>query len=1015
MNRILFKHIKLHFLLIVFILMCNNSLKAQDFVLREHLGRNWTHELVTFPLNAAQLVAVKQGAQVVGANNDVLPSQLMEGTGQPRLAFQVTLPAGVTQAYKLDKTKKALVADIKVEETQDRLQLGNEHIGIAIRKKLQGNEAPIAGIRLRSNALTAGSTRSGGAEIAKYSVEVTARGPVFAEAVCQVTFADQGRWSLSFRILRGEPVVLVKESFDAPGGGLIKVPLTGPAFQPTDLVYRKGMGNLGQYDAWKIASGRVFALEPWLHWWVSERQGNWFAMHNAKDMLMMAAITPSEWKDPEWKGKAEQPALMIPIANDKDGLVAEMSLGGGSRKWMLGTPLYQESVAPLTGKNLRIAPLPQRYLIKHGDFPLDLVKDYVLDWNGDHDNYPRLFIGKSELPKLRAQLKNDPAEVKRWISDQPIDKYNIDSPLNTYFASQNPQLEKAILAKNTEWLQLVVDDFLEQNNRVTLGVAPHMQSVFLLPTINLTDAMLGAPGVTAEQRKQMLAKIAFLGYAVNRDDYWSPSRGFAANPNMTTTVALYQTALASLVPSHPLAKAWAERGLTELRRQLFSWSDEDGGWLETPHYAMVALDHMIGAFLMAKNAGFGDYLHEERIRKVCEWLAKISTPRDRRTGGFRHYPPIGNTYMGEGTSMFGIIAGLWKERDPAFASQMQWMCDEHGSPPIGLFGPFGTFSGYKAMLKAHGVVPKAPQYGSEWFRNTGVVLRNTIGSERETYLHLIAGSQHDHYDFDSGSIVIWGKGQLLADDFGYIGRHAAQWHSMLTSSAVNSDSNMVIDTFSPSKALDYVSGKKGPWQRQIAFMKDADPMGPTGFLIRDNHDADEEAIWRLWLMAKKITLHAQGATIEGEDDVDLDVYFFDAGKLGLKTEATVQKGMGRRDKKEGPIELPQTALVATLKGRGSISAFLYPRLKTEAVPKVSWFAKGAGVQIETATGTDYLFLNNSKEEGKSPDGKAGFQCQSGSIQLRNKATTMTLGTAGKVIYGGRVLESAKATSQITPR
>lgn len=80
----------------------------------------------------------------------MLPSQLIEGTGQPRLAFQVTLPAGATQAYKLDKTKKALVADIKLEETQDRLQLGNEHIGIAIRKKLQDNEAPIAGIRLRS-------------------------------------------------------------------------------------------------------------------------------------------------------------------------------------------------------------------------------------------------------------------------------------------------------------------------------------------------------------------------------------------------------------------------------------------------------------------------------------------------------------------------------------------------------------------------------------------------------------------------------------------------------------------------------------------------------------------------------------------------------------------------------------------------------------------------------------------------------------------------------------------------
>ncbi|NDH07527.1 hypothetical protein EBX93_16690, partial [bacterium] len=202
--------------------------------------------------------------------------------------------------------------------------------------------------------------------------------------------------------------------------------------------------------------------------------------------------------------------------------------------------------------------------------------------------------------------------------------------------------------------------------------------------------------------------------------------------------------------------------------------------------------------------------------------------------------------------------------------------------------------------------------------------------------------------------MIWGKGRLLADDFGYIGRHPAQWHSMLTSSAVESDSNMVIEAFHPGKILDYVSGRKGAWQRQIAFVKDPDPLGPTGFFIRDNHDADSEATWRLWLMTKKIKIHSQGATIEGEDDVDLDVFFHDASKLGLKTEATVQKAMGRRNNKEGLIELPQTALVASLKGKGAICSFLYPRLKSEAVPKISWFANGAGIQIETTAGVDYV-------------------------------------------------------------
>ena len=168
-------------------------------------------------------------------------------------------------------------------------------------------------------------------------------------------------------------------------------------------------------------------------------------------------------------------------------------------------------------------------------------------------------------------------------------------------------------------------------------------------------------------------------------------------------------------------------------------------------------------------------------------------------------------------------------------------------------------------------------------------------------------------------------------------------------------------------------------------------------------------------MTKKIKIHSQGATIEGEDDVDLDVFFHDASKLGLKTEATVQKAMGRRNNKEGLIELPQTALVASLKGKGAICAFLYPRLKSEAVPKISWFANGAGIQIETTAGVDYVFLNNSELDGKSPDGKAGFKTHVGSIQLRKNGGHLNLGASGKITYGTHVLEGAKASSRSVPR
>jgi hypothetical protein len=971
----------------------HSPLQAQVFVLQEHLGRSWDHELVTFPLSAGQVDALKNGAVLTDPDGRALPSQLVETSGQAKIAFQVTLPSSTVLSYELRPGLVAEASDLWVEQSKTALRLGNAHIGIELRKILQANEAPVGGLRLRSGAWTAGAVLNGGASIEDYRVELLADGPVFSEAIYRVMFSDGGTWSLRVRVLADEPVVLVSEEFDAPGGGRMLLPLGGEGFQPSHLLYRRGKGQLGLLDSWPITdsdsdakpltaeswlrgwlefgkgrwavtptAGEAFTLEPWLRWWLNERQGNWFGVYTPPDssaaaingdLLMVGALRPSQWRDPQWDGNTGQAEPVITADVEQGVVVLRLPLGGGARNWMLGTPALEESLAPLASNKLEIAPLPQHYVIKHGDFPLDAVKDYVLEWPGDEKGYPRLFLSTDERSSLRQRLEVDSSEIERWSFRQPIDKYNIESPVRAWLASGDGGLGAAIVKRSQEWLSLAVeDDLLDQSSRVTLGVAPHNQSVQLLPTINLTDAALGCDCLTGEQRKRMFAQIAFLAYALNREDYWSPERGFEANPNMTTTVALFRTALAALIPSHPAAKEWSENGLGELRRELYEWSDEDGGWLEAPHYAMVSFDHILGGFLMARNAGFGDDLYDERIRKVIEWLAKISTPPDWRIGGFRHLPPIGNTYVGETTGLFGIVAGLWKERDPEFAANLQWMSDQHGWPEIGLLGPFGTFSGYQSLLRENGVKPMKPFYGSEWFHDTGVVLRHAFGTDQETYLHLIAGNQHEHYDYDSGSIVLWVSGSLFINDFGYIGRHPEQWHSLLTSSAIASESLMQIEAFFTSKSLDYVRGRKGPWERQIALFKGADSTVTDGILLQDTHDASAEATWRLWLTSQDISIHEWGAVVTGMDDVDLDIFFYEPGKLRLTTEGTLQKGKGRRDHTVGPVDIEQTALVATLKGRGAVTALIVPRLRSEPSPRVTWLDNGTNICVETALGAE---------------------------------------------------------------
>jgi hypothetical protein len=408
------------------------------------------------------------------------------------------------------------------------------------------------------------------------------------------------------------------------------------------------------------------------------------------------------------------------------------------------------------------------------------------------------------------------------------------------------------------------------------------------------------------------------------------------------------------------------------------------------------------------------------MRKVIEWFALISTPRDARTGGWRHQPPIGNTYPGEPNGIYGIASALWKEKDPKFASKMQWLFEEHGSyAGLGSGWNFPTMLGYRFLMNSSGVKSTpAADFGSGLFRRTGAVLRNTMNTDRETYLHMIGGPNHEHYDADSGGIVLYGKGRVLCDDWGYHGRHSDNWHSMLTGPAANGYGIMQIVQFAPAAAFDYVSGSKAAWERQIGFAKDAEPLGPNFFLIRDSYSAGDEATWRLWLTtgisagagkqmppaadaakppqpaagddaddllgdepaakAKSagrpapgtVALTEFGATLSGIEDVDLDIFLHEPAKLGLKLEpAKLRNNTGNWKGNIEPVENSQTALIGRRQGPGAVAAVLYPRLKTEPPPQVAWSADGQIAEVRSKGGTDYVFVASPPPPPPVGDGK----------------------------------------------
>ncbi len=978
-----------------------------DFVLRDFLGRQWRNESVRFPLSAAQLESAQAGLALRGPGDRPVLYQIVPGDAgsPPTLDLLADLDPYETSTYRFVSSAARGASDLQVEESAGLIRLRNSRVGISIRTRVARGEGPIEAFQLASGRWIGESVLNTAASVRTYSATLVSRGPVFSEILCQFEFSNGGRWDVRFRLQANEPVVLVDESFSAGDASWLTVRLNRD-FGANRMLYRRGSGEVGRLataDTTTPHEAPLFVLEPWLHWWERDRQGPWFGLYDnaGPDLLAIGARDAADWVDPGQKTEARA-SVRLPVSAQAGEINWTLPLSNGTRKWMIGAFDRETSLRPLAGKDLNVAPLPQQAFIKHGPFALNRIKDYVLEWEGDETGHPRLLVTQADLARWRPTFRLVPGKLAELVT-APLHEHRMDEPIAYYLGTRDADLGRHLAATAVRWVQSAVDMYLQQNALPTLGFAPHHQSS-LLTALLLADVVWSAPHLPAELRRRLKAQVAFLAYTVNREDYWSPARGFNANPNMTSTVATFQTMLGCMISTHPLARTWIANGMRELKNnQLDEWADENGGWLEAPHYAMSSYDNLLGAFIATHNAGINDYLYDPKMKKVIEWLAKISTPPDSAANGRRNLPPIGNTYMREPTGQFGTIAYLWRERDPVFASEMQWMYRQHGSwpePGVGGFAP--SLAGFRGFLFDKTLPAKAPAYESELFPRTGVILRNHFPSARENQLHLIAGSNHEHYDRDSGSFTLWGKGRIIANDFGHSGHAPGDDHNMVVATLAPDSGMLRVTRFLPGVNIDYVRGvKNDAWERQIAFVKHPDPLGPNYYVIVDRVTGGVGTA-RLWFTANDVKSAANGALIEGKDDVDTDVFLFGA-LPSAAAERRTRETWGMNGGNYGRVSTTQSGLAVQLESGSTLTTTLYPRLKSQSRPVVSALPNRSGVKVTSEAGTDYIFLSNAPVSFR--EGDVAFDGTIGAVLLRNDRTSLWLGHSGKVASSGRTLSA----------
>ncbi len=993
------------------------SAAEEGFLLRDFMGRTWHNERVSYSLTAAQAAHAKAGHALVGPDGKPVLYQVLPGTkpGETRLEFLAEVGPYETREYRFTDKAAKVPTDLVVEETPDLLQMSNGLVGIAIPRQLAEGAGPIGRIRLPSGKVVGGSQLKSDVAPTAYTAAVTARGPVFAEITCNTIFGEQGTWEIRFQLQAGEPVIRVREDSALQGNAQFLVfPEAG--MNADKLLYRTGKGQINLNRLGDITPGEVCVLEPWCHWWERERQGPCFTLFNSagEDAISCGAGFASLWVDPTLPKDKPQAPPQIFVKKDDQGLYMTFPLKFGKRMWLITGLRREEALAgfkPDEAKTL----LPYEYVIKHGQFPLDLVKDYTLVWKGDHENHPRALMTRKDVERFRQGIEDltpytnaIPRLLQAPVTT--IGQFSMEPVITTYLATGDAALGKYLGECAAAMLERTIYRVVMQPD-MPFGSAPHHFQDIGASAL-LADAALAVPELDPVLRERLLAQLAFLGYTVTRPDYWSGARGFAANPNMTTSVLGYQTTIACTISDHPLAREWAHEGMEQLKGQVEYWADDNGGWLEAPHYAMVSCDQILASFVMARNAGFNEYLYLPKLRKFLDWFSKISTPPDSRIKGWRHLPPLGNTYLQEPTGEFGIVAYLFRDKDPEWAAQMQWMHRQQGEWPWpGIGGGYPGFAGYRTMMLDPTLPEKPPPWKSELFPETGVVLRNAYGTDRETYLHMIHGNNHAHYDDDSGSVIIWGKGRILCDDFGYYIPQRSE-HSMVESPAAGGV--MRVTGFAPGERLDYVEGIQGGWTRQIAFVKDADPLGPNYFVINDTMQAPAPGNWRLYFLAGKVTPGPQGATVEGKEDVDAEVFFARPTQPVLQTVSATHKANAglNPEARQVQLEMTQIALVASLEGQRALSAVVYPRLKEERAPVFTSLAEGRGVKVESPTGTDYVFL--SKEPFEYKEGEIEFSGTVGSVQVRGGKAEVSLGAPGRLTAFGQTVDKGKVSVGTKP-
>ncbi len=1060
----------------------------EPIVLREQLGRKYGPELVSYPFTAGEGECVAHSVQVSGASGPVAV-QLSDIEFWPgkkdylrsaRLSFvnSALQPlSNVTYNVSAGRDKApAVAADLQIKQDKEQVEMTTGLVGVrlllgshrlATPTPIEKIPCPFTGMRLGQGEWAGSSRYYGTTQVAEWSSKLTDAGPVFGRVVATYVFANSNTFAITATVIAGDSAVHFEtaSSADLPDAWVELKPARVPGVKQAFLP--KGYGQWAKEDrtvavtadgktfAWLAPDSSIVNIYP-------EYPPTIRMTGTDRTELYQTSRDPDAWVDPvapftyggaktwgdpairnegeNWKRK------VIKVGYESDGSVIErFTLAKGRRQWII-------SAGPP----------------KVGDL-LNRVKDMVLDWPEDTNHpHPHLFVNRQEIEDGWKRIEATPA-LSNYMSN--AEGAAVVLNLLRQHAPRGAWSVVQALGNARYWHEKLGE--FDVMRYATSDIANY-------------DALVDSGLLTPAERTVYRAQMAYLGYVMADPKCWSPERGYnSGNPNMSCSYILSLGILACAIPEHPMAKAWSDRATGWMDHWLDTEVAPDGQWLpEGTHYSGTSLDTMVAYAVAAQRAGFHDFSGDARLKKVLLYKAKTFTPPDPLRGNLRGTMVFGRGPGGEHLALFGVAARFYAKSDPALSRALEWLWAQDGyRVEMG----DSRLGGFDAFYEDRGLPAEQPVWGSQLFAGLDVIFRSGFATPDEGFVNILSHVKTqrnlDVWSPEVGGIANWyGHGKPLSTAFtfasGYAERHelfrngVRLPHNWGLPGDSKTPFGYFVDVQTGQVAflpqVDYVrsrftntsedgrdwfpeavngkesvpawprvkSAKSGKldWTRQVLYLKDVDPAGPTWLLLRDTTAGGEPTVWQFWTLSEKVGTPEQardagaflaekpGHAVRPASELPMGSRYTALGQFGVDVEYFIASPadtprhtlrFGAMTDQRPPVPEFQDLMHLQLPGDGAYYVALFPRPRDQEPPSFTTLADGKIIKVAGKAGDDFAFL--STDEATAAAEGVSFRGTAGAVQQRNGGTVLSLAAAGEVRWSTHALAApGPASLQVSP-